>query len=99
LDDGEEESSAPVASSSRQAPAKPVSTNQFDLLDDDEVDDDEALAPAPVKTVAKSTPAPAPPAMDDDEDGDADDVAPAPVPVKKTITKKVIVKSAVAKKV
>ena len=100
LDDGEEEDApAPVASSSRQAPSKPVSTNQFDLLNDDEVDDDEALAPAPTKTVAKPANAPAPLAMDDEEDGDADDVAPAPVPVKKTITKKVIVKSTVVKKV
>lgn len=93
LDDGEEES-APVVSAPK-AVQKPVSTNQFDLLDEDEVDDDEALAPAP-KAVQKSAPVQA---MDDEEDGDADDVAPAPVPVKKTVTKKVIVKSATAKKV
>jgi hypothetical protein len=69
-----------------RAPSAPVKTsNQFQLLDDDEeIDDEEAMA----KPAAR--------AADDEEE--AEDVAPAPVPVKKSLTKKVIVKQA-AKKV
>ena len=72
-----------------RAPSAPVKTsNQFQLLDDDEeIDDEEAMA----KPVNKLTEV-------DDEDEEAEDVAPAPVPVKKTVTKKVVVKQA-AKKV
>jgi len=86
LDEGEvEEEEAPPTKPvplvrSAPPPAKPA-TNQFDLLnDDDEVDDEEALAPA----------SKAPPPQEDE----MEDVAPAPVPVKKTVTKKVIVKNA-----
>jgi len=72
-----------------RAPSAPVKTsNQFQLLDDDEeIDDEEAMA----KPANKPTEV-------DDEDEEAEDVAPAPVPVKKTVTKKVVVKQA-AKKV
>jgi hypothetical protein len=72
-----------------RAPSAPVKTsNQFQLLDDDEeIDDEEAMA----KPANKPTEV-------DDEDEEAEDVAPAPVPVKKTVTRKVVVKQA-AKKV
>jgi hypothetical protein len=93
LDDGEEAQPAQRAPPTpRAAPPAPKAKNQFELLDDEEeVDDEEALAP-PAK-VAKAAPAPAPM---EEEDEEADDVAPAPVPVKKTVTKKVIVKAAAA---
>ena len=93
LDDGEEAPAQPAqrAPPTPRAAPPPKPANQFELLDEDEeVDDEEALAP-PAK-VAKAAPAPAP--MDEEEE--ADDVAPAPVPVKKTVTKKVIVKAAAA---
>jgi hypothetical protein len=95
LDDDED---APQPSALTRAPSvaaraqpTPVKTsNQFQLLDDDEeIDDEEAMA----KPVARAT---AP--VDDEEEEEAEDVAPAPVPVKKTVTKKVVVKQA-AKKV
>ena len=75
LDDGDEAPTQRAPPTPRAAPA-PKAANQFELLDDEEVDDEEALAP-PAK-VAKAEP------MDEEEE--ADDVAPAPVPVKKTTT-------------
>jgi hypothetical protein len=91
LDDGEaEEVTKPAAKP--VAATKPAPANQFELLDDeDEVDDEEALAPPAKKPVA-----PVVQPMEEDDDGEADDVAPAPVPVKKTVTKKVVVKNAAA---
>lgn len=73
-----------------RAPPAPVKTsNQFQLLDDDEeIDDEEAMAKPAARAAAPV----------DDEEEEAEDVAPAPVPVKKTVTKKVIVKQT-AKKV
>ena len=86
LDDGDEAPAQRVPPTPRAPAPPPKPANQFELLDDEEVDDEEALAP-PAK-VAKAEP------MDEEEE--ADDVAPAPVPVKKTVTKKVIVKAAAA---
>lgn len=92
LDDGEEAPApAPRAPQAAKAPAPAAPANQFANLvdDDDEVNDDEALAPVAPK-------APAAPANDDD-DAPVDE-APAPVPAKKTVvTKKVVVKSAAKK--
>jgi hypothetical protein len=74
LDDGEEPvKAAPVARVSKAAPA-PAPTNQFAGLDDDEVDDEEALQPASQLA---------------DEDEAAEEEAPLPVP-KKTVIKKVV---------
>ena len=99
LDDGEEaaeeQPAAPLrrAGPSAAAAPKQAPVNQFANLadDDDEVNDEEALAPpAPQKPAA-------PAIADDDDDGPVDE-APAPVPVKKTVvTKKVVVKSAAKK--
>lgn len=92
LDDGDEAPAQPAQRAPptpRAAPPAPKPANQFELLDDDEeVDDEEALAP-PAK-VTKAEPM-------EEEDGEADDVAPAPVPVKKTTTVKKVMK-VVAKK-
>ena len=100
LDEGEEE--APAVQSRRQAapaaPAPKAAANSFAALhDDEEVDDEEALAPAPaVKPAAPAAPAPAAPAVAEEDEGE--DEAPIPVPAKaKTITAKKVVK-AVAKK-
>jgi hypothetical protein len=99
LDDGEAEEDAPAAKlvgkpATKVAPAKPAPANQFELLDEEEeVDDDEALA-APAAAPAK---APVAQPMDEDANGEAaEDVPPAAVPLKKTVTKKVIVKNAAA---
>lgn len=72
-----------------QPQAKPQSQNRFAALhDDDEVNDEEALAPA----AAPSEPAVLPPTEDDD-----DEEAPIPVPAKaKTLGVKKIVKAAAA---
>jgi len=92
LDDGEAEEAAKPAAKPVAAATKPAPANQFELLDDeDEVDDEEALAPPAKKPVASVVQP-----MEEDDDGEADDVAPAPVPVKKTVTKKVVVKNAAA---
>ena len=92
LDEGEEDAPAQRAPPTpRNAPPAPKAKNQFELLDDeDEVDDEEAMAP-PAK-VAKPAPAP----MEEEEE-EAEDVAPAPVPVKKTMTTTKIVKKVVKK--
>lgn len=74
LDDGEEPAkAAPVRASKPAPPAAP--SNQFAGLDDEEVDDEEALQPA--SQVA---------AADEEE---AEEEAPLPVP-KKTVVKKVV---------
>ena len=102
LDDGDaaEAHSAPAPQRSAPAPQRAAPpTNQFANLDDDDdqVDDEEALAPAP-KQVAKPT-APAVSAAQDDEDDDAPvDEAPVPVPPKKTVVKRTVVVKAAAKK-
>jgi hypothetical protein len=95
LDDGEEEAPAQRAPPTpRNAPPAPKAKNQFELLDEDEeIDDEEAMAP-PAK-VAKPAPAPAP--MEEEEEEEAEDVAPAPVPVKKTMTTTKVVKKVVKK--
>ena len=84
-EDGEED--APEAAAPAAAPA---SANRFAALhDDEEVDDEEALAPAK-PAAAAATPA-------EDED---DDEAPLPVPAKKTtMTAKSVVKKVVKKAV
>lgn len=75
LDDGDAPAAAvPAARSASAAPAAKAPSNQFAHLDDDEVEDDEALAP-PAKAAA-AAPAPA----DEEEDE-----APIPVPAKKTV--------------
>jgi hypothetical protein len=90
LDDGEEATEAPAPVKARAAvpapppaPVKPA--NQFanlaDEEDDDQVDDEEALAPAPVKPVV----APLPSVAEEEDDGE--DIPPVPVPAKKTLTK------------
>ena len=75
LDDGEEapRAAAPAPRVSKSAPP-PAPSNQFAGLDDDEVDDEEALQPASQ-------------AVDDEEEAEAE--APLPVP-KKTVIKKVV---------
>lgn len=85
-EDGEED--APAASAA--APAS--STNRFAALhDDEEVDDEEALAPAKPAAPAPAAAAPA-------EDEEDDDEAPLPVPAKKTtMTAKSVVKKVVKK--
>lgn len=89
LDDGEEAPAPARAAPLQRAPtAAPKASNQFELLDDDdEVDDEEALA------------RPAAPAPMEEEDEEAEDVAPAPLPVKKIVTKKKVVVAAAGKKV
>lgn len=98
LDDGDASDAAPAAPAPRTQPQKAAApTNQFANLedDDDQVDDEEALAPpAP----AKPAPKPVAPAIQDEDDDAPVDEAPVPVPAKKTVvTKKVIVKAAVKK--
>ena len=104
LDEGDATEAPPARSApaARPAPAAAAApANKFAALHDEEedeqVDDEEALAPPP-KPVAKAAPAPPPaPAMDEDDE-EAEDALPVPVPAKKTtITKKKVV-AAVAKK-
>jgi hypothetical protein len=107
LDEGDapaESTPAPRAAPAKAAAPAPVPSNAFAALhdDEDEVDDEEALAPPPAvarpatKAVAPP-PVPAePPSADEDEE--AEDAAPVPVPAKKTtITKKKVI-AAVPKK-
>jgi hypothetical protein len=98
LDDGEEESApAPRKAAAPAAPAAKPANSFAALHDDDEVDDEEALAPppAPAPTVSQKAAAPAPVVEDDEEPEDA---APIPVPTKaKTLTAKKVVKT-IAKK-
>jgi hypothetical protein len=92
LDDGEAEAEAAPVAKTVAKPAPKAPTNQFENLNDD-IDDEEALAPSSSAPV----PAPKPTEPMEDEEAEAEDVAPAPVPVKKMTTVKKIVK-AVAKK-
>lgn len=89
LDDGEPDAVPAAKAVARAAPAvavAPTPSNQFaNLADDDEVDDEEALAPAP-SAVGKAEPA-----IEDDEEE-------APVPVPAKVMKKVIKKAVVAPK-
>lgn len=101
LDDGdaetEERAASPAPRARAAAPSAPQKAappaNQFaNLMDDDEVNDEETLAPPAPAPVAKQ-----PVSAADDDDAPADE-APLPVPAKKTVvTKKVVVKSAVKK--
>jgi hypothetical protein len=93
-EDGEPAAAAPAPKAApaapKAAPAAPPA-NSFAALHDEseeEVDDEEALAPAK---------AAAPPPAEEDEE--AEDAPPVPVPaVKKTLTKKTVVKAAAVKK-
>jgi hypothetical protein len=93
LDDGDDAGAASApAKTVAKAAAAPAPANAFAALHDneDEVDDDEALAP-PAKPAAKAAPAVEPPSADEDDE-DAEDAEPVPVPPKKTtITKKKII--------
>jgi hypothetical protein len=89
LDDGEAEQPQAQAQSQAQAVA---SKNRFAALHDDEVDDEEALAPATV-----AAPANVEAEAEDDEEAEADE-APIPVPPKKTtVTTKTVAKKVVKK--
>jgi len=96
--DDEEGAAAPASAAQSRAPVvKPAApaaqTNQFANLDDDEVDDEEALAPPqqPAKAAPVAAPAPAP--QDDEDDAPADE-APIPVPKKTVVApkKKIVLK-------
>jgi hypothetical protein len=102
LDDGESGSSAERQPPQKQAAAAAsASTNRFDALhdDEDEIDDEEALAPASAPAVAPSVAPslqqPQQPQQQAVEMEDDDEEAPIPVPAKKTtITKKKVVVAA-----
>jgi len=95
LDDGES-GSASSADRQPQKQAASASTNRFDALhdDEDEIDDEEALAPS-VPAPAAVAPSLQQPQQQAVEMEDDDEEAPIPVPAKKTtITKKKVVVAA-----